>query len=387
MDCYRIMKKRVLSSLLLCVLVACPRPDDDRPPSVAIGQPANDATLTGTTTIQIDAQDSGTGVSKVSLYARGQDSTTKGVLVGTAVSKPYIVSWQPNTALGVPNATPLELVAIARDFAGNEDISSPVRVRTQNPGAPSFNFLTAFTYPPDVQLTSNSSRVKSPGFDVRHLRPPNGISTQKTTIPRPQPQDVANRVFALEWEWSPTAGVDGYCIYSSNADVAGAYTQHRCQNASSGAAKEKFSTLFKDVIPGNQYWGAITTVSSNRTVESGKSNADSATFLPPQDSATPADGSSVTDGRPTLTWTPTTGADGYVYFVFDRNPWEQGAVLKGTNYPRSTAKTSSAWVDGDNQPLPVLPPGTYYWWVSGVSFTGTNADALTFSEPKRFVVP
>lgn len=67
-------------------------------------------------------------------------------------SKLFVISWQPNTALGVPNAANLELLAIARDNAGNEGSSSPVRVKTQNASAPSLNLVTAFTYPPSVAV-------------------------------------------------------------------------------------------------------------------------------------------------------------------------------------------------------------------------------------------
>ncbi|NJK44504.1 MAG: hypothetical protein HC933_09620 [Pleurocapsa sp. SU_196_0] len=375
----------------------CPRspvhaPTTTDPPTVAITQPASDATLTGATTIHIDAQDRGTGIAKVSLYARGRDSNIKGVLIGTAVSKPYVISWQPNTALGVPNATELELVAVARDFAGNEDISSVVKVKPQNPSAPSLHLLTAFTFPPEVKLSTSTSspRTSSSVFDleVRDIQPPKQVAGQQPAPARVATLDVATRVFALEWDWFPTPGVDGYCIYGSHQDIAGVYKQQACQNASSGAAKEKFSVNIPDAGVGTKFWGAVTTVSGNRTVESGKSNAHEAQFLPAQDSATPADGSSVTDGKPNLTWTPTNGATAYLFYVFDRNPWETGAVLKGTNFPFSTASTSSTWADGEGRALPALSSGTYYWWVSGVSFNADGrANALSFSDPKRFVVP
>ena len=383
------MKPFLLSSALLIALVACPRPDDASKPSVAIQQPASDATLSGATVIQVDAQDTGTGIAKVSVYARGQGSKAQGVLIGTAVSKPYVISWQPTAALGVPNAASLELIAVARDFAGNEETSSPVRVKPQNSSAPSLNLVTAFTYPPNVTLSSGSSRTGLPRIDTSSIAPPAGMQASRSTPSSAvKPLDVANRIFALEWEWFPVAGVDGYCIYSTNIDIAGAYTQERCQNASSGAAKEKFSKTVTGALPGSAFWGAVTTVSSNRTVESGKSNADKAIFLPPQDSATPAEGAVVSDGKPNLTWTPTTGASGYLFYVYDRNPWETGAVLKGTNFPKSIAATSSLWVDGNGAALPTLTTGTYYWWVAGTSFdTQGRADGLTFSDPKRFTVP
>jgi Bacterial Ig domain len=380
------MRRILILGSCLVTLVGCPKPPDDTKPTVAIQQPAGDATISGAVTVQIDAQDTGTGVSRVSVYARGQGNTSTGVLIGTAISKPYVIAWRPNEALGVPNAASLELIAVARDGAGNEETSSPVRVKTQNPSAPSLNLVTAFTYPPNVTLSSPRAS-RPPRINPLEIQPPSGVRLE-TTPARLTPQDIGNRVFALEWEWFPVVGVDGYCIYSSGIDLAGEYKQERCQTASTGAAKEKFSKIVEGATVSGKFWGAVTTVSSNRTVESGKSNADGASFLPPQDSATPAENSSVTDGKPNLTWTPTTGVTGYLYYVYDRNPWEAGAVLKGTNFPKSTASTSSTWTDGNGIALPTLSSGTYYWWVAGVSFDNQGrADGLTFSDPKRFTVP
>jgi Bacterial Ig domain len=385
---FRPMRRLLILSSCLLGLVACPKPDDATKPTVAIQQPAGDATITGAVTVQVDAQDSGSGISKVSVYAMGQGAKGGGVLIGTAISKPYVIAWRPNEALGVPNAANLELIAVARDFAGNEETSAPVRVKTQNPGAASLNLVTAFTYPPNVTLSSRGSNGKPPAINAQGIQAPTGVSLETRAVPALRPLDVANRVFALEWEWFPVAGVDGYCVYTSPTDLAGEYKQERCQTASTGAAKEKFSKIVEGGATGAKFWGAVTTVSSNRTVESGKSNADGATFLPPQDSATPAEGASVTDGKPNLTWTPTTGASGYLFYVYDRNPWESGAVLKGTNFPKSTAATASTWSDGSNIALPVLSSGTYYWWVAGVSFDAQGrADGISFSDPKRFTVP
>jgi Bacterial Ig domain len=391
----------VISSVLLLLLTACPKPDDAIKPSVAILQPSNNATLNNAVNVQVDAQDAESGIAKVSVFVRGRGSRQRGVLVGTAVSKPYLVSWQPNAALGVPNDTELELIAVAKDRAGNEETSSPVQVKTQNPGAPRLGLLTAFTYPSSVRTTNAS---KSLALNTTEIKPPLESAprmNESSILSSARTLDVANRVFSLEWEWFPVSGAAGYCVYRSDADVAGEY-QHLgvCQLASAGAAKERFSADVPNAIPGAPLWGAVTTRSSGN-VESGKSNADSATFLPPQDSATPADGSSVTDGKPIFTWTPiqippsaATGPNGetlelgYLYYVFDRDPTQAGAVIVGTNFPNAISATSSQWVDFDKQPLPALPSGSYHWWVVGVLFDADGrADALSFSDPKRFVVP
>ena len=99
--------KHTLFIVLLLFLASCDSPDIG-PSALAITSPASGSSVSGTVTVQIgSAEDS--AVNRVDLYVRGQGSTGKGVLAGSSVNKPYVVSW--NT-IAQPNATNLELVAI-----------------------------------------------------------------------------------------------------------------------------------------------------------------------------------------------------------------------------------------------------------------------------------
>jgi hypothetical protein len=351
--------------------------------------------------IQVTAQDD-KSVTSVRAFARARGSTSKGFAVGSSVKSPYVISW--NTT-GVPNLADLEVYSQAEDGGGNIGVSDPVRVKVQNAGVPNLRAFTAFTYPPQVPVSAaslkssasanalevlplalsnlNVSSLQAPdGVDISVLSKQNAASLKASSLQR---TDLATRNFALEWEWDSFQGADGFGVYRSEdkGDLAGPYTRQANQAAATTGIQKRSSNV-KDAVVGGSYFGLISAITGGRTSETGYSNADSAMFIGPQDSNTPAEGSSVTDGKPILNWQPTTGVVGYLYYVYDKSPWDATANLKWSNSPKSVKETSASYPST----LAALPKGTYYWWVAGVSFDALGkADALSFSEPKKFIVP
>ncbi|MGB9106500.1 MAG: Ig-like domain-containing protein [Terriglobales bacterium] len=103
---------------------------DTTPPTVAITNPANNASVSGTVTISASASDN-VGVAKVEFYLDG-------ALLTTNVSPPYSATWNTNTAsLGSHT-----LMARAYDQAGNSTTSAAVSVNVVD------------TTPPTVAVTS-----------------------------------------------------------------------------------------------------------------------------------------------------------------------------------------------------------------------------------------
>lgn len=390
---------------MFLALIACTDPTDTEKPSASISSPASDAVVSSTVPIQVTAQDNKT-VTSVRAFARARGSTTKGFAVGSSVKSPYVISW--NTT-GVPNLADLEVYSQAEDGGGNVGLSDPVRVKVQNAGVPNLKAFTAFTYPPQVPVTTASVNRTAPaatgantlevlpfalsGLKVSSLKAPDGVdlvqaakrSAAQLKASSLKPTDLNARNFALEWEWDFFQGADGFGIYRTEdkGDLAGPYTRQANQAAATNGVQKRSSNV-KDAKIGGSYYGLVSAITGGRTSETGYSNADSATFIGPQDSNTPAEGSSVSDGKPVLNWQATEGVVGYLYYVYDKSPWDATANLKWSNSPKSVKETSASYPST----LAALPKGTYYWWVAGVSFDSLGkADALTFSEPKKFIVP
>ena len=394
------MTKAQLSFLptgLLLLLTAC-TPPNTTPPSLAITTPASGSPVSGTVPVQVSTAEEDS-VTRIDLYVRGKGSTDKGVPAGSAVASPFVISWNTTAQ---PNAAELELVAVGVNKGGNEAESPPVAVKTQNSNVPTLQLLTAFTIPPDstvgaasvgsAELPSSVAALATAG-----VRPPadldlaqaqslaNSALESLTSQPTALEPQQTERDLILEWQWAPyAAGADGYGVYLSSGDLAGPYEVQVKQAASAGTGAQKYSKPVEGAKAGSSYHGLITAVTNGASAETGFSNADKATFLPAQSSTSPADGAQVAGGRPSFTWTATPGAVGYLYYAFDKNPWERDAKLLWSNFPNSVS-TLSASYPADRTPL---PSGSYSWWVAGVSFDPTGkADGFTFSEPKRFDVP
>lgn len=396
--------------LTLSLLASCTDPTDTEKPSASISSPASDAVVSSTVPIQVTAQDNKT-VTSVRAFARARGSSSKGFAVGSSVKSPYVISW--NTT-GVPNLADLEVYSQAEDGGGNVGLSDPVRVKVQNAGVPNLKAFTAFTYPPQVPVTTASVNPTSTAatgantlevlpfalssLSVSSLQAPDGVDliqaakhsaaqlkAAQLKASSLKPKDLNTRNFALEWEWDFFQGADGFGIYRTEdkGDLAGPYTRQANQAAATNGVQKRSSNV-KDAKIGGFYYGLVSAITGGRTSETGYSNADSATFIGPQDSNTPAESSSVSDGKPVLNWQATEGVVGYLYYVYDKSPWDATANLKWSNSPKSVKETSAVYPST----LAALPKGTYYWWVAGVSFDSLGkADALTFSEPKKFIVP
>jgi peptidoglycan/xylan/chitin deacetylase (PgdA/CDA1 family) len=89
---------------------------DTTPPTVAITNPTNGATVSGNVKISAAAADADSGVAQVSFYADG-------VLIGTSRSN-YFVNWNTAKVQKGQHA----LVAIAQDVAGNSQTSAAITV-------------------------------------------------------------------------------------------------------------------------------------------------------------------------------------------------------------------------------------------------------------------
>jgi len=100
-------------------------PDDTVPPTVAILSPSSGTTVSGQITISAAASDNTGVIDSVSFYVDGK-------LIQTVSSSPYEVIW--NSAYSVNGSHTLK--AIAKDGAGNTNVSSPVTITTSNTNLP-----------------------------------------------------------------------------------------------------------------------------------------------------------------------------------------------------------------------------------------------------------
>jgi hypothetical protein len=101
-----------------------PPPSDTTPPTVSIGNPANGATVSGTTTITASASDN-VGVTRVEFLVDG-------ALLSTDTSAPYSASWNTTSATNGSHA----ITARAFDAANNQTTSSVVNVTVNNTAPP-----------------------------------------------------------------------------------------------------------------------------------------------------------------------------------------------------------------------------------------------------------
>ncbi|THF68536.1 hypothetical protein E7T06_16100 [Deinococcus sp. Arct2-2] len=361
--------------LLSLVLTACQ--GDGPPPSVALITPTNDATVSGTAAIQVTLGEKDTN-SEVRVYARLRDSTETGRLIGTVNTSPSIVSW--NTT-AMPNGDDLEIYASATR-SNVTGTSAPVRVRVQNASAPTLAYLVAYNLP--AGLTGLSVKAQLPaGVDPQAIRAGVGVTSTPEPQPSLKPQATDGRQLAVEWAWNPADGASGYRVLQASGSVAGPYEVVRSPAASAGSvALEKYSRLLSDVNVGDKIYGSVRSILGVGT-ESAMSNAGRAIFLDAQQVASPAQNQVVPDGRPILTWTALSGADGYLYFVCDRPCAENGSKRLWTNYPYTTSSRSAAFPSAQA----ALPKGTYHWWVAGTRSTGGKLVSLSYSESRQLVVP
>jgi hypothetical protein len=372
-------------------LMSCPGGPDGAAPRAAIASPATNASLIGQGTAQITAADDN-GVTRVRLFAQAIGDASSRVALGSAVIAPYVISFDTRQ---LPNASEVELVAVAEDAAGQTGESDPVKVRIANTDVPSLVGVYAFTLAPRDTPPSAVQDCANPtasNATNRLVRP--ASLTQPTTV---QPRAAAQRVHpqetepydvVLEWEWNAFGGAvsttNGYGVYCSKK-LTGPYALAVRQSASTQST-QKFSKTVKASV-GERFFGLVTPITQNATLEGGYSNADSTTVLPLQQVTSPEDGATIPDGRPLFTYTATPGTIGYFLQVYDKNPLTDDSARQILRLPSGSA-TTDALSQAYPSNLAALSSGTYFWWVAGVSFNaGGKADAVTYSKPRTLVVP
>ena len=352
------------------------------PLSAVIVTPARNATLSGTTAVQVSVPE-GASVSTVRVYARGSGEKGQGVLLGSANRAPYVVSW---ATASTPNGDGLEVYAVASGADNADGTSDPVPVRVANPDAPALNYLVTYNLPPSVQGVVGQGlgrSVRPPRLDASLVRASGPLQSQTLLAPQADPLPADPRDLAVEWAWTPYSGANGYDVLLSKTSLAGPFETVRSQVAVP-TGTQKFSESLTGAQPGDQVYGAVAALSNNAQDRSSLSNAGSAVFLQTQQSASPADKQTVSDGRPILSWTPLSGADSYLYFLCDKTCSDADAKDLWTNYPKAQAGLSAFYPAS----LAALPSGTYSWWVAGVKFnTQGQAVAFSYSTLRSLVVP
>lgn len=375
--------QRLFSPLYLVLLLAACSSPDSAPPAVSISTPAVGQGVTGTVQIQLSARDD-SGISRVAVYARGRNTTGEGVFVGSATSDPFVVSW---ATAAFPNQAELEIYAKAEDATGNFSQSDPVWVKTNNSGVPTFSYLIAYTLPPVTQAqgqSADSSSLPLPQLDALATKPPVNWQSQNSPV-KPSSVSAQNtppRAHVLRFGWNAVQGASGYRIWQADGNIAGPYKNARNQLAV-GSGIQEYQPTLQNAKAGDKYFGAVTAVVSNS--EGGYSNADGTAILPAQLTLSPADGATAGSARPTLQWSATEGVQGYLWYVSRKTQSEATpADWVCTNFPNSTDRLEATYPAS----CPALTAGNYFWWVAGVGFSEQGlADAYTFSDPMRFVVP
>lgn len=335
------MKYQISAALLLIsgLLSGCGQ--SGPPLSAVIVTPASNATVSGTTAVQVSVPD-GSKVSSVRVYARGVGEKGKGVLLGSANRAPYVVSW---TTGSTPNGEGLEVYAVASG-EGSDGTSDPVPVRVANPDAPSLTYLVTYNLPASVQAASLGTQRLS-------LRPPRvnpalvraGASTSPSVsaqalTPQADPLPSEPRDLSVEWAWAPYTGANGYDVEFSKTSLAGPYETQVSQVAVP-TGQQGYTLRQSGAQPGDTVYGTVAALSNNAQDRTSLSNAGRSTFLQIQQSASPADKQVVQDGRPILSWPALSGADDYLFFLCDKVCSLQDAKDLWTNYPYSQTGLSA----------------------------------------------
>jgi Bacterial Ig domain len=383
------MKQILFLITLALLLIACSKLDTT-PPALAITNPTIGSAVSGTVAVTVGAVDDTVNISRVDLYVRGKGSTDKGMMMGSSASKqsPYVISWNSEAQ---PNQAELELVAVGKDASGNESESPAVSVKTQNQG-PNLQLLTAYTVFPDSSSSLQSaSLVLSDFVSPQDVLPPSNFSFDTPEIEVTSLDlQATSASYLLEWLWDPYAtAATGNGIYVSDKDLAGPYDLVTKRATSVASGLQKYSKTILDAASGDSFYGLVTGIDASQK-ETGYSNADKTTFLPAQSLSTPSSGATLLDGRPTLNWVANTKADGYLYYVYDKNPWEADAKILWSN-PIVNGKRQSIEELTVTYPFDqaALGSGTYWWWVVGISFdrSSSKVDAMSFSKTQTFKVP
>lgn len=207
---------------------------------------------------------------------------------------------------------------MAEDSEGKTSNSDPVQIKINNAGAPSLSYLVAFTIPTKPVSASSSSDTALPDNTpfiaaVPPSSPVVHLNTSNDVAPLAEGRDLIG-----EWAWSPVASIVGYGIKLSTSDLAGEFTEVGRPAASTvSSGLQKYSKIL-EVKPGDTVYGAMSFYGTGSS-ESVLSNADGATFLASHDASSPSDGKTISSLE-NLSWTALSGAKGYLYYVYDKNP-------------------------------------------------------------------
>jgi|SRR5665213_2289055 len=227
---------RVLGFLLFALLVGCSQtsttPPDTTAPVVAIVSPASNASVSGTTMVQVVATDN-TSVSSVTL-------NIDGAAVGTLTSTPY--AFNVNTA-HYANGTH-SLTATAKDPAGNIGASAPISIAINNAGG-----QTA----PQVWILSPTDNATVSGVTTIQV----GASTSTSTISDISVyvdgvllQTLAQTPFNFSWNTQNVS--NGTHVLSATAQDAagntGASAPATVNVSSGGGNQQATATIKNDLI-------------------------------------------------------------------------------------------------------------------------------------------
>lgn len=390
----------------------------DTPPTLEIASPTSGSTVTGVAQIQLSAEDDNS-VSSVDVYVRPLNSTAIGQKVGSSnkassgggtptggttdnSKSAFVVSWNTQT---LPNLLTLELYATATDDGGKVGKAEAIQVTVTNANAPFLRYFASLTLPPlaEVAPTSRSfSLEQALGKPLQSVIPPlpsleGGRSPQSSTAPKlrldPVPistraTTTSNRRNIVEWAWEAQSGIRGYNIYLSPGDLLGPYTkQIGVRPDGVGTGLQKYSKLLEgaDLNLKSTYFGTVSSLGS--AGEGARSNTYPTHFLPEQLLETPAAAAVLPDGKPTLTWTANSDTDvvGYYFFIYKRDPvlFPQDVPVWTNSSGRTTSQLSVKYPDARAP----LEPGTYFWWVAGVSFNEEGGPSgFSFSNSSSFQV-
>ncbi|GGJ33093.1 hypothetical protein GCM10008938_19230 [Deinococcus roseus] len=340
--------------------------------------------------IQINASDE-SGISKVRVYAREKGSSQKGVLLGSASSSPYVISWP---TYNIPNQVSAELYAEAIDESGMTGTSDAVYVKPVNPGLPQLSYFVAYTYPAATPAAA-TQKLQDSDAQLPHAPTVGAVASGgKASSHKIQKQQVAaqatpiNVKYALRWGLLPVNTANEYYLYASTEDAVGTYKYVKKITATSTSSEQSGSAFVDKIITeavtkDQNFHGMVT--AKNASGESGLSNSMSTNFLVNQPlNLSPADGAQVASPQVTISWDELPEADEYLYYLYASDPTVGNPSALWTNYPKTTPNTNATYP----AEKPALTKGTYYWWVAGVRF---NADgrptAFSFSKPTTFIVP
>jgi hypothetical protein len=381
---------------LLLLFTGC-GPETGVPPVVSITAPAPDTLVTGAVPVVIDAPEA----ARVELRARVAGSTGRGVLLGLSTSLPHRIS-APTAHL--PNGAKLEWLAEGRSSSGTTGVSQPLPVQVANSNTPALEYALAFTVPvlgplaaatgpaaplaalPSLKLGLSLSQTLA----ATSLRPPScnpacalaPARAASTTAP----QAALKRSLILELRWSPFVAndVQGYGLRLSRQGLVGPYDNlAEIATSNSNIGEQSDSRLLTAEI-GDEVTGAVSVLRGPNLSESAYSNARSTRFLAPQVASSPNNDQVVPSGRPRFGWTTTPGAGGYVVYLFDRSPLEDGARRLWISGQQATSELATSYPSTGNP----LAPGSYWWWVAGIAFGADGrATAFSLSDPRRLIVP